>query len=225
MNDQEYLDILFGVRPADRRSLANGRVSARLKRRLPEWRGSGWAVASGLFLLVSMFWIASRVADPEVYVNLPLTLFYFTFLWFLPVVMLCSRALDLLNERRVLRRGPRVRVIEGTVQTERTRVPVKTKWLDRDTGDWVETSEGDRVEVLFHLTGMPGQTTPTTLVIPKLEDHLISGWARIFLVTVPTRESYSPSYKTVVAVEVGPDTSVSSAASELAEDSGDNLRR
>ena len=222
MNDQEYLDILFGVRPADRRGLANGRVSSRLKRRLSEWRDVRRLAlfSSGLLVLLTALLILFN-GDPYLEREYtPAIIVFLFFFWPVPVALVGRWIFDLLHGRWVLGRGARVRVLEGTVQTEVTRVPVKTGRVDRDTGDWVETSEGDRVEVLFHLTDMTGQTTPTTLKIPKLEGHSISGWARIFLVTVPSRGSHSPSYETVAAIEVGPNTFVTSDASDLAEDSG-----
>ena len=114
----------------------------------------------------------------------------------LPLLLLPAAVLswvrfrDWHHETKVLAMRPALRVLEGSVETIRT---------------W-QYSYGECYE-LWTALRFAGEAREEICLFQELGSHTITGWARLFLATVPTRKrGLAPWYETPVALEIADDT-------------------
>jgi hypothetical protein len=94
------------------------------------------------------------------------------------------------HERKVFAARPPLRILEGSVKTIRT---------------W-EYGYGDCYHLWTALEFIGQAETPVCL-FENLGSRTISGWARVFLATVPSRKrGLAPHYETPIAIEIREDT-------------------
>ena len=108
----------------------------------------------------------------------------------LAATMLGGRLREWRYERRVSAARPPLRVLEGSTETIRT---------------W-QYGYGDCYH-LWTALAFVGQSDEPVCLFEKLGSRTISGWARVFLASVPSRKrGLAPWYETPVALEIREDT-------------------
>lgn len=190
---QEFLDRALGVTSEDRMVLNHGRLPVSIRCRLHS---------------VSRLNLVPLIAVPSLLIAV-VTGIALRELWALvfplllgTVIVAGVRLKEILHQRSVFATRPMIRKIEGQVETHRT---------------W-EYGYGD----MYHLWSSLNFTSSkdvdsnrgnhdaeTVNLFEKLGNNVISGWVRVYVVTVPTlKRRLAPFYDELVAIETSEQTSV-----------------
>ncbi len=189
--EQEFFDSAFGVTPDERRMLRHGRVPRRLMSRLRSvsWEPVGFRVTALTALAAAVGAAALRQRWALV---LPIVL------GVLAYAGLCLR--ELLHERRVWNTRPVIRTLEGRAETRRT-------WQYGYGDAYVLWCRLEFAEPQANEPSRDDQETPgreAVTAFEKLGKHVVTGWLRAYVVTVPSRRRrMSPWFEELVALETG----------------------
>jgi hypothetical protein len=189
VNPQDELDRAFQVTPGDRDALRSGKIPPAIVRRLRLIAASS-SLDKRVLLLVMVFplGIALGLLSAPVHGSFGYVLLVTVAL--LPAPMFWVWLRDWRHEQRIFATRPPLRVLEGAAETIRT---------------W-QYGYGECYYLWADLKFV-GQSHQPVCLFEKLGTRTLSGWARLFLATVPCRKGgLAPYYETPVAIEVRQDT-------------------
>lgn len=190
MSAQATLDALFQVTARDRDVLRAGKIPGPIAAQLRSFSRFSWSRTLPLLvlaLLVGGIALGMLVPRPGERQKLAFALIATLFAALALMTWIWVR--DLLHEAAVLRSRPALRVVEGIATTVRT-------W-QYGYGDcyqlWaaLEFADSDQ-SVDLHM---------------KLGSYVISGWARVYIATIPSRKlGLAPHFEAPIALELGDDS-------------------
>jgi hypothetical protein len=188
MSEQRRVDEAFAVTPEERAALLSGTIPTSILRRLRATSRSSFAGGQRLLLLLLPAGVALGLLTSQTRASRDLVL---VALLLVPAALLgWAWFRDWRHETKVLAVRPALRVVEGRAETVRT---------------W-QYGYGE-CYYLHAALRFDGPVKEEVCLFEKLGCHVITGWARVFLVTVPTRRrGLAPWYETPVALELGEDT-------------------